>query len=88
MSYDLDLFDFINRNFIHLSKNIEERRTHLFNINEFDDTQLRYLLDCIKGTVFTLSLYYVVSDFNNFFRDYLNEFCDVLFSEFVNKALT
>ena len=34
-AYDLDRFDFINRNFIHLSKNIEERRTHLFNINEF-----------------------------------------------------
>lgn len=27
----------------------------------FDDTQVRYFLDCIKGNVFTLSLYYVVS---------------------------
>lgn len=51
----------------------------------FDDTQVRYFLDCIKGNVFTFSLYYVVSDFNNSFRGYLNEFCGVFFSSLSTK---
>ena len=55
-----------------------------FKRSNFKDTQVEFLLDCIKRNTFLLSLYYVISDFSKDFYN-VNENFGIIFFELANK---
>ena len=68
----------VNVDVIHLDFKVR------FGISEFKDTQLESFIEALKGHIYLLNLYYVVSDFNqHFYRPNAN--FGVISFEAINK---